>query len=45
MKPCSPETLGLLLARIERGRRMLQENAYLREELGVRDERVVAESP
>ena len=45
MKPCSPETLELLLARIERGRRMLQENAYLREELGVRDERVVAESP
>src|SRR5262245_58264292 len=45
MKPCSPETLELLLARIERGRRMLQENAYLREELGEREERVIAESP
>jgi DNA-binding NtrC family response regulator len=45
MKPCSPETLELLLARIERGRRMLQENAYLREELGEREEKVIADAP
>jgi DNA-binding NtrC family response regulator len=44
LKPCTPETLELLLARIERGRRMLQENAYLREELDNSSDRIIAES-
>ncbi len=45
MKPCTPETLELLLARIENGRRLLQENAYLRSELGERSEKIVGDSP
>ncbi|MBI3818433.1 MAG: sigma-54-dependent Fis family transcriptional regulator [Planctomycetes bacterium] len=45
LKPCTPETIELLMARIERGRRMLQENAYLRAELGSKEQRIVAESP
>lgn len=45
LKPCTPETLELLLARIDRGRKMLQENDYLRSELGGQCEKIVAESP
>lgn len=44
LKPCTPEAIELLMARIDRGRRMLQENAYLRAELGSKDERIVCES-
>lgn len=44
LKPCTPEAIELLMARIERGRKVLQENAYLRAELGSREDRAIADS-
>ncbi|MFN0205556.1 MAG: sigma-54-dependent transcriptional regulator [Planctomycetota bacterium] len=44
LKPCNPETLELLMARIDRGRKMIQENAYLRSELEGGHDQIVANS-
>src|SRR5262245_3664020 len=33
MKPCSPDTLELVLKRVERSRRLERENAYLRQQI------------
>jgi len=46
LKPCSPDTIELVIDRIERTRRLQQENAYLRAELvGTEPPRLVAKSP
>ncbi|MBL8695848.1 MAG: sigma-54-dependent Fis family transcriptional regulator [Planctomycetes bacterium] len=45
LKPCTPETLELLMARVEHGRKLLQENEYLRSELGERHEQIIGDSP
>lgn len=46
MKPCSPDTLDLVLDRVFQGERLRSENAYLRSELvGSSDTQMIAESP
>ncbi|MEW6073134.1 MAG: sigma-54 dependent transcriptional regulator [Planctomycetota bacterium] len=46
MKPCSPETIELVISRISRTRRLEVENAYLRSELHpAGQEQIIAVSP
>ncbi len=46
LKPCSPDTIEMVIDRIDRSRRMAEENEYLRGELvGDQSEEIIAESP
>ena len=45
LKPCSPDTLGLLIGRIDRTARLTRENEYLRAEVFDSSAPVIAESP
>ncbi|MFT7670494.1 MAG: DNA-binding NtrC family response regulator [Planctomycetota bacterium] len=46
MKPCSPDTIEMVIDRIDRGRRLVEENEYLRSELiGNASKEVIAHSP
>lgn len=46
LKPCSPDTIEMVIDRIDRTRRMAEENEYLRGELvGDQSEEIIAESP
>jgi two-component system, NtrC family, response regulator HydG len=46
LKPCSPDSIEMVIERIERTRRLVDENAYLRSELvGTEAPQIVAESP
>jgi DNA-binding NtrC family response regulator len=46
LKPCSPDTIELVIGRIDRTRRLEQENAYLRSELnGTEAPEFIAKSP
>jgi DNA-binding NtrC family response regulator len=44
VKPCSPQTLEVVIKRLERTRKLERENEYLRAETGMGDVRIVAES-
>ncbi len=45
MKPCTADTLELVIKRIEKNRRLVRENEYLRQEVMGTDTPMVAESP
>jgi len=46
IKPCSPESLEIVIERIERTRRLVHENEYLRQEMiGSEPPAMIAESP
>jgi DNA-binding NtrC family response regulator len=46
LKPCSPDTIEMVIDRIDRTRRLVQENEYLRSELGgANAPEIIARSP
>src|SRR6187402_2941474 len=45
LKPCSPDTLRMVIERIDRTARLARENEYLRAEVFDADAAVIAESP
>jgi len=45
VKPCTPETLELVIDRIERTTRLVRENEYLRSEIAATNPAIVAKSP
>ena len=46
MKPCSPETLSMVIDRISQTAKLMRENEYLRDELaGIEGDEIIAKSP